>query len=242
MPSKGRMAQNEVQNKITDFLQKNKNYVIAGIVVVLAIVYFSTRGSNGQSQEETSTPPPPPSQSQQNPPPGGPPPAQGNNAPASQGGNSGQNAEADGQTTTGNVTATGKLMASDNAAKGNLMVQSNRGKIYISTKRDFSGMIGKDVTLNAEGTIDSFKFLGFSEAAQKPAEATPPTASTEGMVHFTGTLGKSDNSAKGNYVITSGTQKVYLQSKRDYSAWEGQQVHLKASGTIQSFTNASLTK
>jgi len=48
--------------------------------------------------------------------------------------------------------------------------------------------------------------------------------------------------SRGNYLILTDTGKVYLQSVRDYTAWYQSEVNLSADGTIESFTNAILTK
>ncbi|HYE22789.1 MAG TPA: hypothetical protein VD998_04340, partial [Verrucomicrobiae bacterium] len=67
-------------------------------------------------------------------------------------------------------------------------------------------------------------------------------AAEAGNVSFSGTLKGSDNTSRGNYMIVSGATKVYLKSVRDYSGWIDSQVRLSATGTINSFTNAYLTK
>ncbi len=50
----------------------------------------------------------------------------------------------------------GTLKASDNAKKGNLMLETKNQTIYIRTSRDFSSLIGKDVTVTYEGTAANF--------------------------------------------------------------------------------------
>jgi hypothetical protein len=125
------------------------------------------------------------------------------------------------------------------------MIQSDQGKIYIATKRDFSSLLGTNVTLEASGTINDFVFLGFAESSDSDKggerDQTPPATKTDN-VSFSGQLQTSDNTANGNYQIVSGTTKVYLQTVHDYSAWIGADVDLSATGTLQSFTDATLTK
>jgi hypothetical protein len=239
------MEQNSGQNKNASFFEKNQNYLIAGVIAVIlvGVVYFaSTRGDddgqqnqnqNQQQQEQSNQP-----QSGENP----------ANGETNNNQNSGQNGQQEGSTTTGDVSAVGTLRVSDNPAKGNLMLESNRGKIYIATKRDYSGSVGKQVTLQASGDIKSFTFLGFKEAAgniaQAPSQEDDKGGSNEptGNVSFSGRFDKSDNSAKGNYQIVSGQTKVYLQSQRDYSALVGSDVNLNAQGSLKSFTGAVVTK
>jgi hypothetical protein len=51
----------------------------------------------------------------------------------------------------------GTLKASDNAKKGNLMLVMDKTTVYIHTSRDFSALLGKEVKVTYEGTVDSFQ-------------------------------------------------------------------------------------
>lgn len=60
-----------------------------------------------------------------------------------------------GQATSGN-TWQGVLKQSDNAAKGNLMINVDGHLVYIRTSRDYSSLIGKEVKVTYQGTLDNF--------------------------------------------------------------------------------------
>jgi hypothetical protein len=223
----------------------SRNQVLAGIAVIAAIVIIviaatrngdnndnssndqanQNQNQNNQNQNSGEQPPPPPA---------------GEPAPTP-----------NPTTTSGDVSAAGVLRTSDNAARGNLMVDTGKSKIYIATSRNFSNLVDKQVTLQAQGTINKFTFLGFKEGGSMGNVAGTDTDNTAKggaeeeatrNVSFSGKLAKSDNSAKGNYVIVSGNVKVYLQTARDYSSLVGSEVTLTATGTIKSFANARVVK
>jgi hypothetical protein len=213
----------------------NTNRVLIGIAVVLIAVaiYFAFQGgddegdNDDQGNEQTQSPTPAPT----------PNPAPTPTPTATPG---------DGDEVRGNVAATGTLRASDNAARGNYVLESNRGKIYISTSRDFSSQVGKQVTLQADGTLDNFTFLGFADGTVLGNDADAGdvggAADEAGDVSFKGVLRVSDDLPRANYMVVSGDSNVYLKSVRDYSAWVGTEVTLKAVGTLNSFSQATLSK
>jgi hypothetical protein len=227
------------EGKNQNFFRKYQTSLILGVILVLVVIYFATRpqaadndNADNQNQEQTN-----------------------NGSNSNENSNGSQNPTPPpaptptGSTTTdaGNVSAVGTLKASDNATRGNLMVESDKGKIYIRTSRDQSALLGKQVTLQAQGTLNSFTFLGFKEGRVAGSETDTPPAVGGGdtvpaNVKVSGKLMASDNTARGNYLIDSASGKIYLKSVRDYSAWVGSDVNLQASGTLQSFTNAVLTK
>lgn len=253
------MEQNPSQNQNEGFFRKNQNYIIAAVIVVLAIILFATSrgddsanqdGQNDQNQEQTEG-----GQNNEN--------GEENqdeeqsDEQASEDGDAME--EHDAMEGEGNVSARGTLRASDDATKGNLMLESDQGKIYVQTSRDFRGFIGKEVTLQAEGALDSFTFLGFKEGVadggamedkggdnetdDKVIEEKPETGDTDGgEISLSGRLENSDNAERGNYVINSGEGKIYLKTVRDYAAWVGSDVMLTATGTIDNFSGAVLTK
>jgi cytoskeletal protein RodZ len=55
----------------------------------------------------------------------------------------------------------GTLHISDDASKGNLMLNLDDSDtvVYIRTSRDFSALIGKDVNVTYEGTLENFKLV-----------------------------------------------------------------------------------
>lgn len=223
------------QNKTIEFLQNNPIYVIVGLLAVLTIVYFiATGGDNGNNdvavdentQETTGQ-----NQPTEN---------QPGTTPNGQDTETQDNGQVQGE---GNIATKGTLRESDDAARGNLMVESSSGKVYVSTSRDFSSLVGKEVTLNAEGSLNSFRFLGFDDSKVAGTDTVATTDNAEASnVSFRGNLRKSDDSAKGNFVISSGNTHVYLITVRDYSAWVGQDVVLSATGSLNDFSNAILTK
>jgi len=161
---------------------------------------------------------------------------------------------------TNKVTATGMLQESDNAERGNLILESDKGKIYIQTVRDFSLLLGKEVVLDAEGTLESFIFIGLTEVGDEPEDQENdmggPTDEEqngdeqdeeqndgqEGTFSISGRFENSDDTERGNYVIETETGKVYLKSVRDYSALVGQEVVMKAQGSLQDFNQAVVTQ
>lgn len=64
-------------------------------------------------------------------------------------------------------TLEGALWTSDNAVKGNLMLTNNYATIYIKTARDFSNLVGKNVIVTVDGTIDIFTLLNIEEVLTK---------------------------------------------------------------------------
>ena len=58
--------------------------------------------------------------------------------------------------TTGSNVWQGTLKASDNSKKGNLMLVTDKSTIYIYTSRDYSNLIGQQVNVSYEGTLNNF--------------------------------------------------------------------------------------
>ncbi len=56
----------------------------------------------------------------------------------------------------------GTLKTSDNSAKGNLMLVTPDHTIYIKTSRDFSSLIGKQVVVAYQGSLDGFTLTNIS--------------------------------------------------------------------------------
>jgi hypothetical protein len=230
------------QNKTVEFLKNNPIYVIVGLLAIMLVVYLiatsgnnndNTQDSDNQSAEQTDNGQNQPENGDQN---------------SNQNGDdqTGEETDSQNQEAGANVNVSGTLQESDNQSLGNLMVESESGKIYVNTGRDFSSLIGTKVELNAEGTLNSFRFIGFNDEA-KMVDEVDDTAKGGAQdevrnVTFAGTLRSSDNSELGNYVITSGGTNVYLQTARDYSAWVDQTVTLQATGSLNSFTNALLVR
>ncbi len=212
--------------------QSAQTWIILAIIVIAAIVFFSTRGdqnqngSNNQNQngQEQST--------------NGNSDSENPNSPVDNGDVEGTDTEAP----SGNVTAQGTLKTSDNPARGNLLLDSQSGMIYIKTTRDFSSQIGQEVTMQAQGSLNQFVFLGFAESSVGQDVGGAPDEALSGNVSFSGTLRNSDSSTRGNYMITSGGTNVYLKTVHDYSSLVDSTVMLNATGTLNSFTNATVSK
>ena len=65
-------------------------------------------------------------------------------------------------TMTNNMTANvleGTLRYSDDSSRGNLKLVSNTSDIYIRTLRDFSSLVGLEVLVRINGTLDKFELL-----------------------------------------------------------------------------------
>lgn len=228
------------ENNGEGFFRRNQTYLIVGLVVLIAVILIAAqrRGDNNQSNEDSQNQEQTQNQNNQNSD------SQNQNpTPENQNAGSGNNAGSGSQ----NVSASGTLSVSDNLSRGNYMVQSNRGKVYVQTKRDYANLVGKTVALSATGTINSFTFLGFNESAGTVAGVDTTARGgagdeASGNVNFSGKLSASDNQTFGNYMITSNAAKVYLKSVRDYTALIGSTVNLNALGSLKSFTNAKISK
>ncbi len=243
------------------FVQQNRNpLIIAAIVIILLVIYFATRGNTETGQQNQNSNQEMSDQLNSN---------SDSNKEGDQGNKPAEGSAmtntskpanptptTSGEAMTGNLTVTGKLSTTDNAAKGNYMVASDKGMVYVNTQRDFSSLVGQNVTLTADGTMTAFTLMDIKPAGDvkgatdttakggdtetAPAPAMKPEEM--GEVKFSGKLDKSTDPAKGTYTITSGKTVVYLQSSRDYSAWVGSDVDLTAKGTIKDFSGATLAK
>lgn len=222
------------------FWDKNKNFIIAGVIVLVAIAFIANQRKNSNDNEQREDQATEESSGNIN----GDGVTDKNENKDTMSKDSSTTMTKDAKPVTGNVSATGKLKVSDNLEKGNLMLESNRGTVYIQTGRDYSAWIEKDVTLNAEGDINSFRFLGFAEVnptiAAVDTTAKGGSSDSDSMLSVSGRLEKSDDTAKGNYIIHSDAGKIYLKSVHNYDAWSGSEVILSATGTINSFTGAVL--
>lgn len=61
----------------------------------------------------------------------------------------------------------GRLENSEDTQRGNLKLVSSLGQIYIRTSRDFSALIGFDVLMTIDGTLDKFILLGIEKRVEK---------------------------------------------------------------------------
>ncbi len=61
----------------------------------------------------------------------------------------------------------GQLKNSDDPNRGNLKLTSSLGEIYIRTSRDFSALIGFDVLMTIDGTLDKFTLLNIEKRLEK---------------------------------------------------------------------------
>ena len=61
----------------------------------------------------------------------------------------------------------GQLQNSDDLNRGNLKLTSSLGEIYIRTARDFSALIGFDVLMTIDGTLDKFTLLSIEKRVEK---------------------------------------------------------------------------
>ena len=222
------MAPNDSSENKNMGLSQNQIYgilgVLAALLIVLAIVW-NVRSDDDSNVTDSTT-----SQNETN--------NNGQTAGESKDGSETENSD----TVSGNISSSGVLRVSDEPIRGNYVLDGEDGEIYVSTGRDYSALVGKNVFLEAEGTLNKFAFLDFTDTAiVEDAGDVGGAAEEVGDVAFTGKL-ENSSSSRGNYTITSGNTVVYLQSVRDYSAWVGSNVNLSATGSLNSFTNAVLSK
>ena len=71
----------------------------------------------------------------------------------------------------------------------------------------------------------------------KPNDTTPSANSDV----WTGTLQKSDNSAKGNLLLVTSERNIYIRSNRDFSSLIGKKVRVSYEGTWQNFVLGDIT-
>ena len=219
-------------NKNNGLFRKNQTFIgVSLLIVLVAITIYLVRTGKNKNQQTANTPNTEQVAGE----------STGSNQNDSSTEPSGMMANSDSTLTQGDVLASGTLMTSDNLSRGNLMLEkSTSSKVYVATGRDFSSLLGQAVVLNATGTLDKFVFLGLSP--NKPDVSGAMTNKPTTDVSVSGELLSSDNISKGNYMITSKTEKIFLQTSHDYTFWLGSTVTLKANGTINNFTNASLIK
>lgn len=237
MANDGNQEQNGLSNT-------NKILLIVGLLVLVAVIIYASVGGGSEGEEDRNND----KQEQNN--------ENGDNGQSQQE----QPGTAPSDQVRGNLQATGTLRESGNPARGNYMLESNVGNIYVFTSRDYSGQVGRRVTLQADGTYNRFTFLGFTDPSSLADAGNNSDGNNTGDnaevdagdvggaseevsdVVFNGVLRATDNHVKGNYMIVSGNTKVYYQSARNYNPWIGSQVRLDAVGTINSFTEGVLSR
>lgn len=64
-------------------------------------------------------------------------------------------------------TLEGVLWSSDDEARGNLMLVNQYATIYLKTSRDFGNLVGKNVIVSVDGTLDNFTLLNIEEVLAK---------------------------------------------------------------------------
>lgn len=57
----------------------------------------------------------------------------------------------------------GKLMDSDNVELGNYMLVAEDTKVYLNTIRNFQPLVGREVVVTIDGTLDSFRLVDIKE-------------------------------------------------------------------------------
>lgn len=67
----------------------------------------------------------------------------------------------------------GILQSSDDQAKGNLKVVSNSSTVYLRTSRNFSELLGANVMVTIEGTLDNFKLLDIKKNIEQNGYILP---------------------------------------------------------------------
>lgn len=67
----------------------------------------------------------------------------------------------------------GRLENSNDMNRGNFKLVSSVGDIYIRTARDFAGLVGSDVLVKIEGTLDNFKLIDIERRLEKNGYIQP---------------------------------------------------------------------
>ncbi len=128
-------------------MKSNKQYWIAGgIIIVIIILVFATRKPAEQTKTDNN-------QSQMS-------------TENKSGGTEEKKMEEKKSTSTmesGKMVFEGTLQVSDNPSLGNLKLVTSEKSIYLRTSRDFSGLIGKKVTVTTEGTSKKFTLVDITE-------------------------------------------------------------------------------
>ena len=64
-------------------------------------------------------------------------------------------------------TLEGVLWSSDNETRGNLILVNQYATIYLKTSREFGSLVGKNVIVSVDGTLDNFTLLNIEENLTK---------------------------------------------------------------------------
>ncbi len=83
-----------------------------------------------------------------------------------------------------------------------------------------------------------------SQSVNQPANNSTPAPSSampSASATWQTTLMASNNTAKGNYMITVSGHVIYLNTSRDYSALVGKPVNISYTGGLASFTLDNIT-
>ncbi len=88
----------------------------------------------------------------------------------------------------------------------------------------------------------------FSRRFNKPASpepsrnANPPAAAEKPQINvWEGLLEKSDNPDKGNLLLKTSAQVIYIQTSRDFNRLLGKQVRVTYQGSLQNFMLGDIT-
>jgi L-lactate permease len=77
---------------------------------------------------------------------------------------------------------------------------------------------------------------------QNQNTSKPTSASTQtGWDVWNGTLQKSDNATKGNFMLATKERTIYLKTSRDFSQMVGKKVNVSYEGTWQNFVLGDVT-
>jgi hypothetical protein len=151
-----------------DTIKSNIGLIVAVLIVLGLLGYTALKnrseGPNATSGEQ-STPTLSPTPEQPTPQPT-PPPAANNPSPTPTpvASNLTPSPTPAPSTAPADLSRTGTLLATDNPDRGNYMLKTDNSVFYIRTSRDFMALIGKKVTMTANGTIEKFTAVDIIEA------------------------------------------------------------------------------
>lgn len=144
------------------FFKRHRVALILILLAVILIAFAIARRSQAPETTTSNTPPPPTGNARTSTPPP-PPTAEGSETePGNQG--SGTDSSENLSSEPGLLEYRTTLHASTDPAKGNYFVTINGSTIYITTGRDYSHLVGKEVVFKASGNIEDFSLLSITEA------------------------------------------------------------------------------
>ncbi len=132
----------------SEFFQKNKGLIIAGVIIIILIVISVSKNDSKTTTENSTT-----TQTEE----------QNidsvDNSKENTSTNKPESIKTENTSTTGNLIREGVLLTSDDSKQGNYMVKTQNSVFYIRTSRDFNSLLNKEVKMVANGTVEKFSLV-----------------------------------------------------------------------------------